>query len=126
KYMKGHPTITVSDADETTNLSVFSVGRITAMNPGIFREIDYDGRADVALISISSKTGKFGGLYTGNASYLDSRGITGVYAPDVAFAGPVVIGNISGADSAQAVLLLGSAADVRVSGGNLRQLNSRP
>ena len=35
-YMKGHATIVVTGADNTTNLTVFSVGTITAQNPTLF------------------------------------------------------------------------------------------
>jgi sugar lactone lactonase YvrE len=125
-YMKGHATITISGADETTNVSVFSVGRANAINQSIFRdEIVYDGLADIGSITITSRNGKFGGVFTGNTSYFDTKGITGIYAPKVQFTGPVVIGNISGADSARAMLVLGSASDVRVAGGSLAQMNQQ-
>jgi hypothetical protein len=36
-YMKGHARIAIAGADETTNVSVFSVGRSNAANQGLFR-----------------------------------------------------------------------------------------
>lgn len=90
----------------------------------LFRdEVDYDGFADLARLTITSEDGNFGGVRTGNASYLDTTGWTGVYAPDVTFGGPVYVGNISASADASAVLVLKSATDVRVTGGDLRQEN---
>lgn len=125
-YMKGHAGIVVVGANETTNLSVFSVGRGNAVNTALFRsDTTYDGYADIAFIAIASANGKFGGLRTANASYFATRGITGVYAPGVEFMGPVFVGNINAFDNATPVLVLGAAADVRVTGGDLRQENGR-
>ncbi len=125
-YMKGHAGIVVSGANETTHLSVFSVGRTTAVNPALFRDnVTYDGMADIAFIAISSTNGKFGGLRTSNVSYFASRGLTGVYAPNVEFTGPVYVGDINASDNAMAVLVIGSSADTRVTGGDLAQTNGR-
>lgn len=118
RYMKGHASIVIVGADETTNVSVFSVGRITAVNQALFREgVDYDGVADIASIAISSATGRFGGVRTGNARYFAIKGVTGIFAPNVRFDGPVILGDIIAVDGATPVLLLGRADDVRVSGG---------
>lgn len=123
-YMKGHARIVVAGADETTNLSVFSVGRFTAMNQTLFKDsVSYDGHADLASISILSANGKFGGLRTSNASYFATAGLTGVYAPGVTFTGPVFIGELSASDAAQPVIRLGAASDVRITGGDLAQAN---
>lgn len=121
-YMKGHAGITIADADETTNVSVFSVGRMTAVNQGLFRrEVFYDGLADVAFIAILSANGKFGGIRAANATFSASAGYTGIFAPGVEFVGPVYVGEIEARDAATAVLRLGSAPDVRITGGDLRQ-----
>ena len=125
--MKGHASIVVTGADETTNLSVFSVGRSTAINQALFRsDVTYDGFADIASIAILSANGKFGGLRTANASYLATDGITGIYAPGVQFTGPVYVGDIGASATAAPMLILGSATDVRITGGDLTQANSRP
>jgi hypothetical protein len=149
-YAKGHAGIVITGADEGTNVSVFSVGRATAYDPtGKFNFLesigpsndpvqngsslfaghestDYDGIADIAFIAIESTNGKFGGVRTSNANYFASKGLTGLYAPGVVFRGPVYIGNISAFDGATPAIVLGSAADVRITGGDLEQPNARP
>lgn len=125
-YYRGHASIVIVGADETSNVSVFSVGRANAVNQGLFRaDVTYDGVADIASLAIVSPTGRFGGLRTANVSYFGSRGVTGIYAPGIDFAGPVYVGNISAHDTATPVLWVGAAADVRVAGGDLRQDNGR-
>ena len=47
--------------------------------------------ADVAVVAISSTNGKFGGLRAANASFFATKGLTGIYAPGIDFAGPVFI-----------------------------------
>jgi hypothetical protein len=147
-YMKGHAGIIITGADETTNMSVLTVGRATAFDrTGGFNILQaigpannpdnngsplfvgrgatrYDGIADLAYIAISSPTGKFGGLRASNASFFATRGFTGIYAPGIAFQGPVFVGDINAFDAATPVLLLGSAEDVRITGGDLAQSNN--
>ena len=149
-YMKGHPSIVITGANETTNVSVFSVGRATAFDPTGTYNIAlpvsatnnpanngsplfqgksttvYDGVADIACISISSANGKFGGLRAANASFYATKGLTGVYAPGVQFTGPVFVSDINASFSATPVLLLGSCSDVRITGGDLLQTNGLP
>jgi hypothetical protein len=126
-YMKGHAGIVIAGADETTNLSVFSVGRANAVNQALFRdEVTYDGLADIAFIAIASSNGKFGGVRTANSSYFATQGATGLYAPGVEFTGPVFIGDINGIGvAATAYILLGSASTVSIHGGDLLQENGR-
>ena len=73
--------------------------------------------ADIAYLAIASTNGKFGGVFTANVDYFDTKGLTGIYAPAVQFTGPVYVGNISASDAATPVLLLGSCADARITGG---------
>jgi hypothetical protein len=125
-YLKGHVGIVITGATENTHLSIFSVGRSTAVNQALFKnEVAYDGFADVAFVAIASGNGKFGGLRTANTSYFATRGYTGIYAPGVEFTGPVFVGEITASDTATPMLILGSAADVRVTGGDLLQANGR-
>ncbi len=148
-YVRGHASIVVTGATEETNVSVFTVGRATAFDPtGGFRFLEgisatnvpanngsslftghgstnYDGIADLAFIAIASESGKFGGVRTANANYFATRGVTGVYAPGVEFHGPVFVGDMGAEDAATPVWLLGSAADTRVTGGNLLQGNAQ-
>jgi hypothetical protein len=126
-YMKGHVGLVVTGANETTNIAVFSVGRITAVNQALFKTgTTYDGFADLAFIAISSTNGKFGGVRTANASYSATRGPTGLYAPGVQFLGPVFLGDINAFDTAVPMLVVGSAADSRITGGDLLQANGQP
>jgi sugar lactone lactonase YvrE len=126
-YMKGHAGIVIVGATERTNVSVFSVGRSTAVNPALFKDdVHYNGLADLAFIAISSANGRFGGVRASNASFYATTGITGLYAPGVVFEGPVYVGNISAFDDAMPVFELGYAADARITGGDLFQTNGQP
>jgi hypothetical protein len=126
-YMKGHAGIVLSGANESTNLSVFSVGRaIPGSNPALYSDsISYDGFADIAFIAITSTDGKFGGLRTANVSYFATKGYTGLYAPNVEFVGPVFVGDIRAESEATPVLMIGSGNDTRINGGDLLQTNGR-
>lgn len=126
-YMKGHARIVIAGADENTNVSVFSVGRGNAVNQALFKsDVTYDGLADIASIAIVGGNGKFGGVRTANANYFATKGITGLYAPDTQFTGPVFLENINAFDAAKPALLVGAATDVRITGGDLKQSNSQP
>ncbi len=126
-YMKGHASLVITGATENTHLSVFSVGTLTSPNAALFPTgISYDGLADIASIAILSANGKFGSIRTANTSYFASKGLTGIYAPGVQFTGPVYVGDIDAFGTATPVLLLGSASDVRITGGDLQQTNTQP
>lgn len=149
-YMRGHASIVVTGADETSNLSVFTVGRATAWDPtGTYNFLlpisetnlpanngsplfvgheatVYDGTADLAFVAIQSTNGRFGGIRTANATYFATRGFTGIYAPGVNFVGPVFVGDISASDAAVPVFIVGSTSDARVAGGDLLQHNNEP
>ncbi len=126
-YMKGHAGIVITGADETTNVSVFSVGRFTAVDPSLFKTgVTYDGVADIGYLAILSTDGKFGGVRTGNTAYFATSGITGICAPGVQFTGPVYVGDVTAYDAASPMLLLGSAADTEITGGDLWQANGQP
>ena len=117
----------MSGADDTTNVSVFSVGKITAVNQALFKSnVTYDGMADLAFIAISTTNGKFGGLRVSNGNFYAAKGMTGVYAPGVAFQGPVFIGDINASDAATPVIVIGSSPDTRITGGDLLQANGKP
>lgn len=149
-YMKGHVGIVITGADESTNVSVFTVGRATAHDPtnafkfleaisptndpanngsSLFvghKDTKYDGLADLSFIAIASTNGKFGGVRASNASFFAHKGVTGLYAPGIQFMGPVFIGNISAFDTATPMIVIGSTADARITGGDLRQANGQP
>ncbi len=125
-YMKGHARIAIAGADESTNVSVFSVGRITAVNQALFRDgVNYDGFADVHSINIASANGKFGGVWAGNASFLGTGELTGVIAPNVTFVGPLIVNDVAASASARPRLAVSAVADARVAGGDLTQPNGR-
>jgi cyclophilin family peptidyl-prolyl cis-trans isomerase len=155
-YMKGHASIVITGATAASNLAVFTVGRATANDnsghynillpattPGAggandpatngsplfigHESTSYDGFANIGFIAISSIDGKFGKLGAANAHFYHVKGFTGLYAPGVAFQGPVYIGDIHAFDAARPVLIIGSAAgDTRITGGNLVQPNNQP
>jgi peroxiredoxin len=149
-YMKGHAGIVITGANETTNVSVFTVGRTTAFDPtGAFNILlpvsptnnpanngsslfvghastAYDGVADLAFIAISSTNGKFGGLRASDANCFATQGLTGIYAPGVQFLGPVFISDISASAEATPVFIIGSSPDTRITGGDLLQANGQP
>jgi cyclophilin family peptidyl-prolyl cis-trans isomerase len=151
QYVKGHASIVVTGADERTNLLVFTVGRATAFDPtgayNILQPVSstnnpanngsslfvghestaYGGWANLARVSISSPSGKFGSLRLSNVIFQDTKGMTGVYAPGVAFQGPVYVGNINAIGTATPVFIIGSAVgETRITGGDLAQTNGQP
>lgn len=149
-YMKGHAGIVITGADDTTNVSIFTVGRATAFDPTggynillppsatndpanngspLFQGHSttvYDGLANVAFVAISTTNGKFGGLRASDGSFFATTGLTGVYAPGVQFQGPVFIGDIDAAGSATPAIMIGSSPDTRITGGDLKQDNGLP
>lgn len=146
-YMKGHAGIVVTGATAKTFLAVFSVGRATAFDPTgafdltqpasatnnpaangnpIFQAgTSYGGRADLAFIAITSTDGRCGGLLASNVNFFASRGLTGVYAPGVAF-DRFFVGEVTAFDTAAPALIAGSATDARITGGDLLQDNGAP
>jgi sugar lactone lactonase YvrE len=123
-YMKGHATIVVAGADQTTNMSVFSVGRANAVNQSLFRsDVTYDGFADIAAIALATTNGQFGSVRTANASYFNTKGVTGLLAPGVAISGPMWINDINASSTAMPVIVIGSGTDTEINGGDLFQTN---
>ncbi len=149
-YIKGHAGIVIAGADETTNVSIFTVGRATAFDPtGAFNILQpvsatnnpanngsplfaghastaYDGVADIGFIAITSTNGKFGGVRAADASCFATQGYTGIYAPSVQFTGPVFIGDINASAAATPVFIIGSSPDTRITGGDFSQANGQP
>jgi hypothetical protein len=125
-YMRGHLGIVITGANETTNVSVFSVGTVTAVNSALFKsDVTYDGMADIAFLAVATTNGRFGGIRAANASFFATHGLAGVYAPGVAFTGPVYVGDINAFDTATPTLVVGSGSDIRITGGDLAQTNQR-
>lgn len=150
-YARGHASIVITGANENTNLSIFTVGRATAFdssgkynillapnattnNPAnngspLFighTNTEYDGIADLSRISIISTNGKFGGIRAANASFYDIKGMTGIYAPGVAFQTVIYVGDINAYAAATPVFITGGVPDARVTGGDFFQDNGQP
>lgn len=127
RYVKGHATLLIADADESTNVSAFSVGRGNAVNQTLFKAgVDYDGIADLAALALQGSAGKAAGIYMGNAHLFAADGVTGIVADGIAVSGPVRLGNVSAFDQATPMLVFGSLADLAITGGDLKQENARP
>jgi len=130
-YVKGRASITVEEADESTFISIFTVGPINAVNQALFSEnAVYDGMADVSLLEIINSKG-FGGILCANTRFSNTKGAVGLMAPGVAVAVRVLIGDIDAMGSAVPVLLFGEGSftvntanpGLRVAGGDLIQTN---
>lgn len=134
EYMRGLASVTISGSDATTNLTIFSVGTLTAVNQDLFRDdVDYDGYADIARITIvadpqNPNGATFGGIRTGNAHYLGNSGIVGINATNVHVQNVVRIGDVTAADDAAPTLVFGKLSQfhfLEVAGGTLEQPNGR-
>lgn len=126
QYMRGHATLSITGANETTYLSVFSVGTLNAVNQALFKSGEtYDGIADLALINIASATNRFGGVFAGNLELFASSGNTGINAPNIRFAGPFNLYNLSAFSTATPLLLTGTidSGQISITGGDLKQDN---
>jgi hypothetical protein len=124
-YMKGNARLIIDGGDDTTNLSVFSVGKITAVNQALLRsDVTYDGMADIASIAIHTLHGQFGGVRAANASCFATAGYTGLYAPGVNFA-LIYLGDLSASDTATPVFTVSTSQHTEIHGGDALQLNSR-
>lgn len=123
-YLRGRARISLSGADETTHVSLFSVGRANAVNQALFRDdVTYDGVADVASLALSGES--IGGVRVANVNFAADRGITGVWARGVTVVGPLYVGEVTAFDAATPALFTRSAADARITGGDLAQANGR-
>lgn len=136
-YVRGLASLTFTGSDSTTNVSVFTVGSVTAnggtASPVLRNDVTYDGIADLALLTIlpdpSLPNGTtFGGIRMANVAFSARSGDTGIYAPSVHVQDVVRISDIAAFDSAIPKLWFGSASQfgaVSVEGGDLAQPNGR-
>jgi hypothetical protein len=135
QYMRGHASITITVADATTNISVFSVGRCNAVNQALFPAgVTYDGLADIARLTITADPANpggfsnFGGIRLGNAHLFHTTGNVGIVANNVNVQGPVIIGDLEALADAVPLLVFGAGsqfATLTVAGGDLFQPNGR-
>ena len=130
-YVTGKPSIVIEGADSTTFLSIFTVGKINAVNQTLFPSGQvYDAQADIKLVEVINSTG-FGGMQFANAVFSGSTGKVGVDARDVPIAVRLTIGDIDASGNATPYLLFGkgsftvpaSNSGLRITGGDLYQSN---
>ncbi|MBK8475316.1 MAG: immunoglobulin domain-containing protein [Opitutaceae bacterium] len=125
QYMKGDATVILAGADETTHVSIYSVGPLT--NPGVTRaDVTYAGWADVRAMGIVSANGKLGGIHQGNVAYAAATGFAGIYAPTVNTVGSLsVVHAIAASGDAIPYLYFGPNGNVvvKIAGSSLAQPN---
>ncbi len=125
QYMKGKATVILAGADETTHVSIYSVGPLT--NPGVVRpDVAYRGWADIAAFGVTSTNGRLGGIHQGNVGFNANTGFTGIYAPTVHTLGSlIVVHDIAATDTAIPYLYFapGGQIAVKIAGGGLAQPN---
>ena len=69
EYVTGKPSMVIEGADSSTFFSIFTVGRINAVNQALFPKGQvYDAEADVTLVEVINSTG-FGGMQFSNAVF---------------------------------------------------------
>ena len=135
KYVTGKPSIVVDGADASTYVSLFTVGRLNAVNENLFPEgQEYDAKADVKLVEVTNCS-EIGGILMGNAEFSGKSGKVGVDARNVKVKQRVTFGDIDASDDAVPYLLFdegafddeeGEGPGPMVAGGDLVQTNGAP
>ncbi len=129
-YVKGRAVISIVGADSSSNLSIFTVGTITAINDALFPPgTIYDAQADISGIGITSST-SFGGIRCANAVFKNTKGFPGIFAPDVPIESTLIIGDIEARGAGIPTIVIGadspltpSSGALIISGGDLFQSN---
>ena len=131
-YVTGRPSVVIEGADANTFFSIFTVGRINAVNQALFPDgVVYDAQADVTLVEVINSTG-IGGMQLSNTVFSANTGRTGVVAEGVPIAVRLtVVGDIDASGDAVAHLLFGTGSftvpagnpGLRITGGDLLQTN---
>ena len=131
EYVTGKPSVVIDGADSSTFFSIFTVGRINAVNQALFPEGQvYDAEADVTLVEVINSTG-FGGMQLSNVVFSASTGKVGVDARGVPIAVRLTVGDINASGDAVPHLLFGDGSftvpagnpGLRITGGDLVQSN---
>ncbi len=131
EYVRGKPSILIEGADATTFFSIFTVGRINAVNQALFPVGQvYDAEADVTRVEVINSVG-IGGMQMSNTVFSGSTGKIGVDARGVPVAVRITIGDISASGGAVPYLMFGSGSftlpagnsGLRITGGDLVQAN---
>ncbi len=130
-YVTGRPNVVIDGADANTFFSIFTVGRINAVNQALFPEGQvYDAQADVTLVEVINSTG-MGGMQLSNTVFSGSTGRVGVDARGVLIAVRLTVGDIDASGDAVPHLLFGEGSftvaagnpGLRITGGDLVQTN---
>ena len=132
EYVKGRAVISIGSADSSSNLSIFTVGTVTAINNALFPPSTiYDAKADIASVAIVSST-SFGGIRCANAVFKNTKGFPGILAPNVSIESTLIIGDIDARGAGSPTLIIGKDSPLRassgaiiISGGDLFQSNGR-
>ena len=131
-YVTGKPSVVIEGADATTYFSIFTVGKINAVNQALFPEgQEYDAQANVSLVQVINSTG-MGGMQLSNAVFSGSTGNIGIDARGVPIAVRLTVGDIDASGDAVPHLLFGSGSftvaagnpGLRITGGDLVQTNA--
>ena len=131
EYVTGKPSVVIDGADSSTFFSIFTVGRINAVNQALFPEGQvYDAQADVTLVEVINSTG-MGGMQLSNTVFSGSTGKVGVDARGVPIAVRLTLGDIDASGDAVPHLLFGEGSftvpagnpGLRITGGDLAQTN---
>ena len=131
EYVTGRPSVVIDGADANTFFSIFTVGRINAVNQALFPEGQvYDAQADVTLVEVVNSTG-MGGMQLSNTVFSGSTGKTGIDARGVPIAVRLTVGDIDASGDAVPHLLFGEGSftvaagnpGLRITGGDLVQTN---
>lgn len=128
-YVKGRAAIAVTSSDETTNISVHTVGEITSPNTGLFPfGTVYDGMADIRHISIDGD--KIGSILCANARFTGPHSNVGISAASTKIENRLVVGDIDARGSNSAWLefhkdspLTSDGGKALIAGGDLVQSN---
>ena len=131
EYVTGKPSVVIKGADSSTFFSIFTVGRINAVNQALFPEGQvYDAEADVTLVEVINSTG-MGGMQLSNTVFSGSTGKVGIDARGLPIAVRLTVGDIDADGDAVPHLLFGSGSftvqayntGLRITGGDLMQTN---
>ncbi len=131
EYVTGRPSVVIDGADANTFFSIFTVGRINAVNQALFPEGQvYDAQADVTLVEVINSTG-MGGMQLSNTVFSGSTGKVGIDARGVPIAVRLTVGDIDADGDAVPHLLFGDGSftvaagnpGLRITGGDLFQTN---
>jgi hypothetical protein len=130
-YVTGKPSVVIEGADSSTYFSIFTVGKINAVNQALFPEgQEYGAQADVTLLEVTNSTG-MGGMQLSNAVFSGSTGNIGIDARGVPISVRLTVGDIDASGSAIPYLLYSDGSFtvpagnpvLRITGGDLFQTN---